>query len=132
MKRSVLSVVLAVVVLATPFIACADTWTLLNGVTAAGAGRFYDLGYGPFAKYSCDVEISDSSTSDVVVAIEGNQSCGSRYSVMTTYTMSAAERAAQIGSFSIVDMPTRCIRANLKTLTGGTSPTVTVRCTGVK
>lgn len=139
MKRSVLSVVLAVAALAVPLIMCgggsmafADTWTFLNGVTATGTGKSYDLGYGPFTKYSCDVEISDNSTSAVVVAIEGNQSCGSRYSPMVVHTLSASERAAYIGAFSIVDMPARCIRANLKTLTGGTTPAVTVRCTGVK
>jgi hypothetical protein len=139
MKRSVLSAALAAAALAASFIvfggatmASADTWTLLNGVTTAGAGRPYDLGYGPFSKYSCEVELSDNSTSAVVVAIEGNQSCGPRYAVMAEFTLTTNERAAQIGAFSIVDMPARCIRARLKTLTGGASTAVTVRCTGVK
>jgi hypothetical protein len=136
MRFKVLVLLIMVVLMASVTFAGGDYRfaTFLSNATAPVVGDSVDMSStGVFFKqYSCEVEISDNSTSAVVVAIEGNQSCGPRYAVMAEFTLTTNERAAQIGAFSIVDMPARCIRARLKTLTGGAGTSVTVRCTGVK
>ncbi|MBF0344205.1 MAG: hypothetical protein HQL06_08235 [Nitrospirae bacterium] len=113
--------------------ASADTFELLKGATTTGPGRVNNVSYGEFRTWSCDVLVSDNATTAVSVRIEGNQG-GSIFapSGMAQYSLTSAELAVGIGSFSITDMPVNTIRANLLTLTGGNAPAVTVRCTGVK
>ncbi|MBF0538770.1 MAG: hypothetical protein HQL03_11020 [Nitrospirae bacterium] len=113
--------------------ASGDTFDLLKGATTTGVGKVVNVSYGEFRTWSCDVLVSDNTTTAIKVRVEGNQG-GGLFSPtgMAEYTLSGAELAAGIGSFSITDMPINTIRANLLTLTGGSSPAVTVRCTGVK
>ncbi|KJU87261.1 secreted protein [Candidatus Magnetobacterium bavaricum] len=113
--------------------ASGDTFELLKGATTTGAGKVVDVSYAEFRSWSCDVLVSDSTATAVKVRIEGNQG-GSLFAPggMAEYTLTVPELAAGIGSFSITDIPVNVIRANLVTLTGGSSPAVTVKCTGVK
>ncbi|MBF0516962.1 MAG: hypothetical protein HQK97_07575 [Nitrospirae bacterium] len=99
------------------------------------------LQYGEFKTWSCDVDISDNTTTAVSVAINGNQCtrfCSTtsmnKFSpmAMALYSLSTAELAAGMASFRFVDTPVQRIRASLITLTGGTNPQVTIRCTGVR
>ncbi|MBF0486739.1 MAG: hypothetical protein HQK98_01130 [Nitrospirae bacterium] len=95
-----------------------------------------------FKTWSCDIDVSDNSTTAVSVAISGNQCDPShcsqsrlnKYSpmAMALYSMNISELAAGFASFSIVDMPVQRIRASVVALSGGTNPYVTVRCTGVR
>ncbi|KJU86675.1 hypothetical protein MBAV_001131, partial [Candidatus Magnetobacterium bavaricum] len=70
----------------------------------------------------------------VTVRMDGNQTGDMLFDPagMAYVTLLPAQLAAGRGAFSMTDMPARYIRANLVTLTGGTSPTVTVVCTGVR
>ncbi|MBF0337068.1 MAG: hypothetical protein HQL05_04480 [Nitrospirae bacterium] len=110
-----------------------DTFELLKDATATGAGKVVNVSYAEFRTWSCDVLVSDTTATAVKVRIEGNQG-GSVFAPggMAEYTLSVSELAAGIGAFSITDIPVKAIRANLITLTGGISPAVTVRCTGVE
>ncbi|MBF0316795.1 MAG: hypothetical protein HQL04_01350 [Nitrospirae bacterium] len=113
--------------------ASGDTFELLKAATATGVGKVVDVSYAKFSTWSCDVLVSDNTATAVKVRIEGNQG-GSLFAPggMAEYTLTVAELAAGIGSFSISDIPVNVIRANLITLAGGSSPAITVRCTGVK
>ncbi|KJU86425.1 secreted protein [Candidatus Magnetobacterium bavaricum] len=121
-------VLLAVVTLSC--IANAEMYVLLDKRTTPGVGSTYRTNDEP--TWTCDVSLSDNTTTSVSVRIEG--SLGGVFSPtgMADYTLSPAEMASYKGSFSISGIPVRFIRANLVTLTGGSSPAVTVNCLGVK
>lgn len=83
-----------------------------------------------YKNWVCQVNTT-GSPSETVLTIEGNLT-GSYYTTMGTWTLSTdAYYADGQSMFSIVNMPVKQIRANLTTVTGGASPTVTVVCTGV-
>ena len=107
---------------------------LLKSATSTGVGAAYDNRSSGFQTVTCDVVTSDNTTSAIKVRLEGNQDCGTKYSPtgMCEYPLTATEMVSYIGTFTCVGMPSGCLRANLVTLTGGTSPAVSVVCTGVK
>lgn len=144
MKKILLTVLTAIsmMMIFVP-LANADMFVLYND-NKTGDGRTADL-YAlksEFRTWSCDVDVSDNTTTAVSVAINGNQcnpaqcsqSSLNKFSptAIALYSLSSPELAAGFGSFTIVDTPVQRLRASLITLTGGTNPFVTVRCTGVK
>ncbi|KJU82038.1 secreted protein [Candidatus Magnetobacterium bavaricum] len=110
-----------------------ETWILLDAVTVVGPGPLKVLTFADFRTWTCDVTTTGNPTA-VTVRMDGNQTGDMLFDPvgMADVTLTPAQLAARRGTFSMTDMPVRYIRANLVTLTGGTSPTVTVVCTGVR
>ena len=141
MKKILATLITALSLMMLLPLANADVIDLFYGNTT-GSGAVKDVSPNEFRTWTCDVSVSDTTASAVEVRIDGNQctaaKCGasalSKFSPtpMALYSMNAAELVAGIGSFVIIDIPVQRIRASLVTLTGGTNPYVTVRCTGVK
>ncbi|MCG6552267.1 MAG: hypothetical protein L7F77_08065 [Candidatus Magnetominusculus sp. LBB02] len=144
MKKILLTVLAAVTMLIFVPLANADMFVLYND-NKTGDGlpvNLYQLKPGEFRTWSCDIEVSDNSTTAVTVAINGNQctqaqcrpSSLNKFSpiAIALYNMNSTELAAGFASFRIVDTPVQRIRASLVTLMGGTNPNITVRCTGVR
>lgn len=127
MKKLILCL-LFLVMLSLP--AYAGVLTLLSGATGTGAGAAQWVKDNTVEVWSCDTIITGSPTA-VTVRIEGNQS-GTLYDPtgMGEHIFTATQLSAGIASFSIISSPVVNIRANVVTLTGGTSPTVTVNCGG--
>jgi hypothetical protein len=103
--------------------------TLLDGVTAAGAGTGKTV-LATYKDWTCQVNITGSPTA-VTVGLDGNLA-GTAYTSMGTYNLSATDLSAGQGVFSINGQPANNIRGNLTTFTGGTSPTLTMICVGVQ
>lgn len=103
--------------------------TLLDAATATGAGAA-KVPLESYKDWACQVNTTGSPTA-VTVALEGNIT-GMIYNKMATQPLSAAELAATQANFVVVEMPANQIRGNLITLTGGTSPTVSMYCIGVR
>jgi len=105
------------------------SFPLLIEKRTTGAGAAQDVRYA-HDSWGCDV-ITFANMSSAVVRIEGNQG-GSAFDPagMATHTMTAAQIAAGIGSFEIVDHTVKKIRANVISLSGGADPRVSVTCTG--
>ena len=79
------------------------------------------------------LSVCNKESTAVVVRIEGNQA-GSTFASegMATHTLDTTELSERMGSFVVSNHPMKQIRANLITLTAtGTTPAVTVHCTGV-
>ncbi|MBV6342684.1 hypothetical protein [Candidatus Magnetobacterium casense] len=135
MKRKLLYIVLVLCLLlsASSEEVFAETWILLDAANSTEPGTLKAVTFADFRTWSCDVTTTGNPTA-VAVCIEGNQTGAMVFdpSCMADVTLTAAQIAANIGSFSIVDSPARYIRARLKILTGGTLPTVSVVCTGVR
>lgn len=110
----------------------AETLTLLSGANATGPGSAAAVGSGIYKTWACDIVVTGSPTA-VTVRIEGNQG-GTLFDPtgMATHTCTSGQLAAGICSFGFDSMPALSLRANIITLTAGTNPTVTVRCTGVQ
>ena len=92
----------------------------------------YDNSSSQWKDWSCDVLVSDNTTTTVKVRLEGNMG-GATYSPigLCEHTLSATEVSAYVGTFSCLGLPVRNIRANL--VTNSTAANyVTVRCIGVK
>lgn len=113
------------------------TFTLLSNATATGAGDTA-VTSNPYSMWGCDVDLDyttgDEAYTAVVVRIEGNQR-GAVFASdgMASHTLDATELSERKGSFVIKTHPQRQVRANLMTLTAsGTTPAVTVVCTGVE
>ena len=99
-------------------------YNILNAATATGAGS--EVGFGKSQEIlTFQVDATGSPTA-VVMDIEGSLD-GTNFAQLAQHTFSADEIAAQLAIFHISGKPVEQIRANLTTLTGGTSPTVTVR-----
>jgi hypothetical protein len=130
----IVALIVSLMIAAVAFAADFRFVTLLSNATAPVVGNAVDMTSTGimFKHYSCEVEVSDNSTTAVVVAIDGNQSCGVRYSTMVLHPLTWSDKVNYLGSFSIEGMAARCIRARLITLEGGVNPAVSVRCTGVK
>ena len=105
------------------------TYTLLTETRATGAGSADDVRYA-HQTWGCDI-ITFGNMSSGVVRIEGNQG-GTVYDPqgMATHTLTSAQLTAGIGSFDITSSPVKKVRANIISLSGGTDPRLTVRCTG--
>lgn len=95
-----------------------DALLSLDAATATGAGTAFDLGVG-HAKFGLQVKHTGSPTS-VVVSLEASVN-GTDWFSLGTWD-SASQGNGDI--VFVVDRPVIHIRANLTTLTGGTSPTV--------
>ncbi|MCI4624773.1 MAG: hypothetical protein L3V56_02315 [Candidatus Magnetoovum sp. WYHC-5] len=129
-------VLLIMVLVYKPCRLYADTFTLLDAAQATGHGKAANVKYKDNSIWGCDVIVTGSPTA-VTVRIEGNQGCDSAHacnaeifdpSGIAEHTLTTTQLQAGIGSFSIHTKPVINIRANLVTLTGGTNPAVTVRC----
>ncbi|MBF0568370.1 MAG: hypothetical protein HQK95_05825 [Nitrospirae bacterium] len=144
MKKIIVTLLTAVSMMMFLPLANADMFVLYND-NKTGDGAPVDLSMlkiNEFKTWSCDIDVSDNTVTAVSVAISGNQCDPShcsptrlnRYSplAIALYNLNSAELAAGFASFRIVDTPVQRIRASLTTLTGGTNPYVTVRCTGVR
>jgi hypothetical protein len=128
-SKSILFAALMVWLTAAPVFAAPIT--LLSAAAATGPGTAV-MPLKAYATWSCDATITGAPTA-VTVRIEGTQG-GTTFDPtgMATQTCTAGQLTAGICSFSFIGMPVNLIRANLITLTGGTTPTVTVICTGAQ
>jgi hypothetical protein len=103
---------------------------LLVGATATGAGAV-KIPAETYKDWGCVATITGAPTA-VKVCLQGDPSGGSYYSDMVCIEFSETELtagyAARGGSTQIANS----IRGNVVTLTAGTSPTVSLWCTGVK
>lgn len=110
-----------------------ETWMLLDAVTVVGPGPLKALTFADFRTWTCDVTTTGNPTT-VTVRMDGNQTGDMLFDPagMADVTLTSAQLAVGRGTFSMTDMPVRYLRVNLVTLSGGTSPTVTVVCTGVR
>lgn len=107
-----------------------DQYTLLGGAASTGAGapRYVTT---PYNSWTCQVNVSGSPT-EVVVYLEGNVT-GVTFNKMASWTLSAdSDYADGQGVFSVTNMPAGNVRGRLVTLTGGSSPRVTMICKGVQ
>lgn len=131
MKRTILGVILILVILAAFTIpAAAADYVLLTDKTTTGAGS--TVGIGEYIeKWTCQITIT-GGPSAVTVRIEGNLG-GLLYDPtgMAEHTFSAGQLAAGIANFTMPDRYTGNMRGNVITLTGGTTPAVSVTCGGV-
>ncbi len=98
--------------------------TVLNAAAATGAGLAYAApqrrgGAGLVSAYSWSTIIT-GSPSGISVTIQGSND-GSTWTTLDTSTSTSGETRVFSGS------PAGFLRANLGTLTGGSSPTVTVK-----
>jgi hypothetical protein len=132
MKKILTGIAIILVILtAVAFAQAVDTdqYTLLGGARATGAGTPVAL-TTVYNTFTCQVNVSGSPT-EVIVYLEGNIT-GSTYSKMASWTLSTdTDYANGQGMFSVTNMPAGNIRGRLVTLTGGTSPKVTMICKGV-
>ncbi|MEO5361959.1 MAG: hypothetical protein H7843_16215 [Nitrospirota bacterium] len=141
MKKLLLTLLTAVSMMICLQAANADMYVLYND-NKTGDGEVLDVSHTEFRTWSCDIDVSQNTTTAVSVVINGNQCTPAQCSpsrlnkfsptAIALYHLSPSELAAGFASFSIVDTPVQRIRASVVTLTGGTNPYVTVRCTGVK
>lgn len=132
MKRIMTGFVLGLIIMLISLMVHAglnEKYLLLDAVTSTGAGPAKVVKQA-YKSWGCDVEITGAPTV-VVIRVEGNQ--GTNIfdpGGMAEFTMSAAQLAAGIGTFEIVEHTVKKIRGNEITLTGGTAPTVTLSCIG--
>ena len=134
--RNILLSIFLLLVLVVPVEASNRTFDLLTDATSTGPGTQYPI-INAYVSWGCDVTLDyttgDEAYTAVVVRIEGNQG-GTVFASegMAIHTLDATELSERAGSFAISSHPQKQIRANLTTLTAtGTTPAVTVRCTGV-
>ena len=103
--------------------------TLLNAATATGAGAAQRTFSIP-THHTVVASMGGSVVATAVtVALEGSLIGGSTnkdWFTLASHVFTAAEITAEAAMFHIADKPTKFVRANLETLSGGTAPTVTV------
>lgn len=92
--------------------------TALSAVTSTGAGSSNSLGSG-LEKHTWEIVVTGAPAT-VSITLQGSIDGTNWYTLDTSTTTTSEMR-------HVVNKPVRFIRANLGTLTGGTSPTVTVR-----
>ena len=102
---------------------------LLNNVAATGAGGGWQCG-GGIESHTVQATITGAPTA-VTVDLEGSVD-GSTWVALDTHAFSAGELTATKAMWHIVNKVVKHVRANLTTLTGGTSPTVTAKWEGNK
>lgn len=96
---------------------------LLTAATATGAGASVRLKKG-VQEHTVQVIITGAPTA-VTVALESSLNDGVTWNSIGTYAFSAGDLAAASAMYHVVNKPAELVRANVTTLTGGTSPTVT-------
>ena len=132
MKKNIVGFVLVLIIMLISSVTYAglnEKYLLLDAVTSTGPGEAKVVKQA-YKSWGCDVEVTGAPTA-VVVRVEGNQ--GTNIfdpGGMAEFTMSAAQLAAGIGTFEIVEHTVKKIRGNEITLTGGTVPTVSLSCIG--
>lgn len=92
----------------------------LNGVTTTGAGTEFSPGFAPKA-VSMQVRATGSPTA-CIVKLEGTNNGGQDWFTMATWDITTETSGDNV---TVTNVPVTSMRANLTTLTGGTSPTVT-------
>lgn len=103
--------------------------TILNAATATGAGASFPVptatpGYRGFVQTWAWQVVTTGSPSGISTTLQGSLN-GNSWVTIDTSTVTAGEvRAVNLSNATAG--PYAFIRANLGTLTGGTSPTVTV------
>lgn len=110
-------------VFSSPVMTLANASTNTNG-TGTGV-----VPIDVFNNWTIQANITGAPTA-VTVYIDGNVA-GSTYTEMANHTFTAGELTATQAVFSISNMPTYQIRARW-VITGGTAPTITIKCGGVK
>ena len=93
---------------------------LLNAAAAIGAGNPQKSNV-PFDELITFQIVTTGSPSQVNVDIEGSIDGGENYEVLLSHDVTAEGKM-----FHVSGKPVTHIRGNLKTLTGGSSPTVTL------
>jgi hypothetical protein len=97
--------------------------TALNAVTSTGAGTAFAMpSYGtgsPPTRFLWQV-VTTGGPASISTTLQGSADNTNFYTIDTSTATAGEVRA-------IVDKPAKYVRANLGTLTGGTSPTVTVK-----
>lgn len=106
-----------------------DSKVLLRAATATGAGSEHSLNK-LYETHTVQANITGAPTA-VTVALEGSLD-GVLWFTLASHTFSAAELTATGAMFHVVQKPVTKVRANVTTLTGGTSPTVTVFYHGLR
>lgn len=136
MKNLILAI-LFILMLPVTAKAVRNDYLLLDAATGTGTGQVLlttNISKAlTVSLWACDLTTT-GSPSTVTIKIEGNQGNTSLFSPtgLGEHTMSSAERAAGIASFALIDTPVTQIRGNLVVLLGGTSPTVTLFCRGIR
>ena len=96
---------------------------ILDAATATGAGSMYALPPSQFdglaSNYTWQV-ITTGAPASLSVKFEGSNDGGNTWATLDTSTQTGGELRA------VANTPVTLVRANVATLTGGTSPTVTV------
>jgi len=96
---------------------------LLDAATATGVSTSHPVRMKP-RNHTVQFTITGAPTA-VTVDLEGSLD-DTTFVSLASYVMTADELTATAAMFHVVDKPVRFIRVNLKTLTAGTAPTVTV------
>ena len=119
-NKKKLFIVLAVLMLAGGIVAgrFSTNITNLDVATSTGAGTGENLGNG-FAIHTWEVVVT-GGPSTVSVTLQGSLNNSTWYTLDTSTTTTSEMR-------HVVNKKVRFVRANVATLTGGTSPTITVR-----
>lgn len=96
---------------------------ILAAAVATGAGNQVALRKA-INNHTVQAVITGGPTA-VTVALESSLDNGVSWSSIGSHAFSAGDLSAGFAMFHIVDKPAELVRANVTTLTGGTSPTVT-------
>lgn len=129
MTGFVLVIMIFLVTVQFSFAGLNENYLLLDVETSTGPGT-EKIVKQAYRLWGCEVIITGAPTV-VTVRVEGNQGADI-YDPggMAELTMSAAQLAAGIATFEIAFTRVVKIRGNLITLTGGTTPTVSLNCVG--
>ena len=108
-------------------------FTLLNAVTATGRGAIVSGMKRFYKDWTCEVTLTGAPTA-VTLAVEGalNSTPVSPMTGSGGHIFTAEEIGQQKAMFEIIDAGAFFMRANLLTLTSGTSPTVTAKIRGIE
>ncbi len=132
-SRRFILVAFSLAILLIPIAASAadEYMLLLSAATGTGPGAVKSP-KEIYSTWACDVVLTGSPTS-VVARLEGNQN-GNKFSPsgILTITCTAAELAAGICAGGAASSPAAYIRPYVVTLDGGTNPTASMYCRGVK
>lgn len=98
---------------------------LLDAVTGTGAGARSIRFTVPRKEHTVQVVVTGAPVA-VTIDLEGSLN-GTEWFQLANYVFTAGDIAAEQAMFHVTNKPVMDVRANLVTLTGGASPTVTAR-----
>ena len=101
--------------------------TLLNAATSTGASSSLTHST-PVRNHALQVTITGAPTA-VTVELLGSLD-NTNFVTSATHVLSAGELTATKAMYFVIDKPLAYVKANLAVLTGGTTPTVTVKYAG--